>query len=88
MSRGKWYFVFTYDDPSAGIKSGLSTREISLEATTEDEAVSEAGARLSDINEKAEAYWKIQKETCRHPPLTAFESGPFNPCVVYKIWLR
>jgi hypothetical protein len=88
MKRGKWFFVYTYVDTFGGGLAGTTEHEeIPLNATTEDEANEEAKAIWAKKQEEAIAFWEKQKATWAHPPKTAFDDGPSNPRVIYKIQL-
>lgn len=89
MNRGKWYFVYTYLDTFGGGLAGtIEHQEISLKATTEDAAVSEAKEIWEKKTAEALAYWEKQKKEWAVPPAGPFEDGPHTPRVIYKILLQ
>lgn len=85
MKNGKWFFAYDWNDAYGGGLSGTwEVEEIPLNATTEDEAVEEAKTVWAKKQEEAIASWK-KKSTWAHAPKTAFDDGPLNPRVIYKI---
>jgi hypothetical protein len=89
MSRGKWYFVYTYTDTEGGGLAGTTEyEEIPLKAATEDEAIAEAKQKWDEKVAEARSIWEEKKRTWVSPPDNPFTDGPVNPRVIYKILLE
>ena len=89
MNR-KWYLVYTHtNEMEAGtFRDGIEEVEVSLKATTEDEAIAEAKVKWNKITATSNARWEEQKRTWMHPPASPSEWGARNPRVIYKISLQ
>lgn len=88
MKLGKWFFAYDWNDTFGGGLGGTwEVKEIPLNANTEDKAVEEAKAVWVKKQEEAVAEFEKAKATWAHPPRTAFDDGPTNPRVIYKIQL-
>ncbi len=88
MNSGKWYFVYSYrdtfdgdGDPLFGPVVGYRRKEILLDAATEVEAIAQANTMWAKVKEEAEGQEKPEA----HPPIGLLESGPYDPCVIYRI---
>lgn len=86
MSKGKWYFVYTFvNTMEAGMRSsGIEDCKTLLKAENEKDALVEGQAIWEDVVKKANAYWEEQKKTWVSPPADAFNGISPNPRIIYK----
>ncbi len=85
----KWFLIYTYtNEMEAGtFRDGVEDEEIVLNASTENEAIIEAGTKWDDVLAKSIARWEEQKKTWKHPPASPSEWGARNPRIIYRITL-
>jgi hypothetical protein len=85
MKQGSWFLTYTYRDTFGGGLAGtIEHEEIELKGLIEKEVLEEAKAIWAKKCKEAVANWEKAKATWAHPPKTAFDDGPSNPCICYK----
>jgi hypothetical protein len=84
-NNGTWYFSFvrynSYDKSNEVVDIRLENQD------DENLALQEANALWEKEKQKAEEEFAKKKEWA-HPPTNAFEEGPWNPVLIYKVSLR
>ena len=89
MQFRKWYLVYQIRETwRNGSVDEITTKEVLLVATNEEEAVAEALEKWNEQLDQARAWWEHQKEAQANPPVQPFTDGPWTPCVFYKIALQ
>ncbi len=82
--RGKWFFVCSYIVTIGAPRIQAEEAELTDVATEEDAYRKGQELWRKKIKEAEEAF-EEKKRTWEKPPKSAFEDGPFNPRVIYKI---